>query len=134
MPQGLYTTKQTGFHLSTEDEDKNWDETMDATFNWSDVDNWSRTATENFATGGNIMGGSESWSKQKTFSFNVNNQFSIQKPFTLLSSISLYYTDGNRNTQSQDSTWQQMPINHTLNLGLNKYQNLGLHMQSMQGA
>ncbi len=127
MPQGLYTTRQTGLHISTEDEDKNWDETVDATFNWSHVDNWSRTATEHFATGGNIMGGSESWSKQKDFSFNINNQFIIQKPFTLLSNISLYYTDGHRDTNSQDSTWQQTPINRTLNLGLNKYRNIGIN-------
>ena len=127
MPQGLRTTKQTGFHVSTEDADKNWDETMDATFNWSSADDWSRTATERFSSDGNIMGGSESWSKQKDFSINLSNQFSIQKPFTLLSIVSLSYSDGHRDTHSQDSTWQQSPINSTLNLGLNKYRSIGLN-------
>ncbi len=124
MPQGLHTTKETGFHLSTEDADKNWEETADATFTWRGTDYWSRTATERFATGGNIMGGTESWNKQKDFSLNLTNQFSLQKPFTLFSRISLAYNDGHSDTHSQDSTWQQSPINRTIDTGLNKYRRL----------
>ncbi|MBR6978837.1 MAG: outer membrane beta-barrel protein [Prevotella sp.] len=127
MPRGLRTTKQTGFHLSTEDADKNWDETMDATFTWSDADFWSRNATERFAKEGNIMGGSESRSRQKDFNFNVSNQFTLQKPFTLYNYVTLYYGDGTRNTQNQDSTWQQAPINNTTSIGLNKYRTLNLN-------
>ncbi len=127
MPQGLRTTKETGLHLSTEDADKKWEEEMDATFNWSSSEDQSRTASERFASEGNIMGGSESWSKQKDFSLSLSNQFSIQKPITLYNYISFRYSNGNRNSHSEDSTWQQAPINHTLDFGLNKYSTLGIN-------
>ena len=127
MPQGLRTTKETGMHLSTEDADKKWEEEMDATFNWSSSEDQSRTASERFASEGNIMGGSESWSKQKDFSLSLSNQFSIQKPITLYNYISFRYSNGNRNSHSEDSTWQQAPINHTLDFGLNKYSTLGIN-------
>ena len=127
MPRGLLTTKQTGLHVSTEDDDKNWEEEMDASLNWSDADNWSRTATERFATGGNIMGGSEAWSKQKNFNFNFYNQFTLQKPFVFYNNLSFNYGDGKRNTENKDSTWQQTPINSTLSTGLNKYRTLGFN-------
>lgn len=127
MPRGLRTTKQTGMHLSTEDADKNWDETMDATFTWSDADNWNRTATERFATGGNVMGGSESRSRQKDFNLNFSNGFTLQKPFTLYNYVTFYYGDGKRDTQNQDSTWQQTPINSTISTGMNKYRTLSLN-------
>ncbi len=124
MPQGLRTTRETGMHISTEDADKKWEEQADATFSWSGAENLSRTATERFATGGNIIGGSESWSKQRDFSLSLSNQFSLQKPFILYSYMYLTYSNGHRDTHSEDSTWQQKPINHTLNFGLNKYRRL----------
>ena len=126
MPQGLMSTKQTGLHLETEDKDKNWEEEFDATLNWSDADNWSRTATERFATDGNITGGSESWIRQKDFSFNANSWFQMKKPFTLWSSIYINYSNGDRSTGSQDSTLRSTLINRTLNDGLNKYRQLNM--------
>jgi len=72
------------------------------------------------------MGGSESWSKQKDFSLNVSNQFTLQKPTTLHAFVSLYYNNGRRDTHRQDSTWQEAPINRTFNAGLNKYRTLNL--------
>ena len=126
MPQGLMSTKQTGLHIETEDKDKNWEEEFDATLNWSDADNWSRTATERFATDGNITGGSESWSRQKDFSFNANSWFQMKKPFTLWSSIYINYSNGDRSTGSQDSTLRSTLINRTLNDGLNKYRQLNM--------
>ena len=124
MPQGLRTTKETGMHISTEDADKKWEEQADATFSWNGAENLSRTATERFATGGNIIGGSESWSKQRDFSLSLSNQFSLQKPFILYRYMYLTYSNGHRDSHSEDSTWQQKPINHTLNFGLNKYRRL----------
>ncbi len=126
MPQGLRTTKETGMHLSTEDADKKWEEQADATFSWSGAENLSRTATERFASEGNIMGASESWSKQKDFNLNISNQFSIQKPFILYSYVYLNHSNGHRDSHSEDSTWQQAPINRTMTLGLNKYRRLNL--------
>lgn len=125
MPQGLTATKQTGLHMETEDADKKWEDNLDATFSWTDADNWSRNSSERFATGGNIMSGNESWSRQKNFNFNVYNFFQI-KPIKMSGYIGATYNDGHRNTNSQDSTYRDAIINRTLNDGLNHYRTLNL--------
>lgn len=127
MPQGLRATKQTGLHVETEDKDKLWETNLDATFEWSDNDNWTRTSSERFATGGNIIGGSESWSKQKDFRFNVYDYFQLKKPITLWGSISASYNNGDRTNGSQDSTFRQTIINSTTNDGLTRYRTLNLN-------
>ena len=126
MPQGLRTTKQTGVNISTEDKDKRWEDNFDATFNWNDADNWSRNASERFATGGNIMGGTESRSRQKDFRFSINNYFQMSKPFTLWGGLNASYNNGDRTSNSQDSTFREAIINRTLNDGLNRYRSLNL--------
>ena len=125
-PQGLRTTKQTGLHLETEDKDKLWETDLDATFAWSDNDNLSRTTSERFATGGNIIGGSESWSRQKDFRFNAHDYFQLKKPVTLWGAISASYTNGDRTNGSQDSTFREAIINRTTNQGLTRYRTLNL--------
>ena len=125
-PQGLRATKQTGLHLETEDKDKLWETDLDATFAWSDNDNLSRTTSERFATGGNIIGGSESWSQQKDFRFNAHDYFQLKKPVTLWGSISASYTNGDRTNGSQDSTFREAIINRTTNQGLTRYRTLNL--------
>ena len=126
MPEGLRSTKQTGLHLETEDDDKNWEENLDATFNWSDADNWSRTTSERFATGGNILGGNENWSRQKDFRFSAYNYFQVKKPITMMASLSASYSNGHRNTNSQDSTMRAALINRTFNDGYNRFRTLNL--------
>ena len=126
MPQGLTTTKSTGMHLSTEDQDKNWNEEADVSLNWNDADNLSRTDSERFASEGNILGASQSWSRQRNFQFNANNEFVINKPFMLYSRVSLGYSQGDRYSLSEDSTWRQTIINKTVNNGMNKFRTLSL--------
>ena len=126
MPQGLLATRQAGLHLETEHKDKNWNNETDATLSWSDADNWSRTATERFATEGNILGGSESWSRQKSFSFEASNWFQMSKPFTLWSNIDVSYSNGDRTSGSQDSTWRNTLINRARNDGMTTYRHLSL--------
>lgn len=126
MPQGLRATKQTGLHIETEDKDKNWETNLDATFTWNDADNMSRTASERFATGGNILSGSESWSRQKDFRFNAYDYFQLKKPITLWGSISASYSNGHRTNGSQDSTFREVIINRTINDGLTRYRTLNL--------
>ena len=125
MPQGLTANKQTGLHLETEDADKNWEENLDATFTWSDADNWSRTSSERFATGGNILSGNESWSRQKSFTFNAYDYFQIKKP-AIIGFFTIGYSNGHRTSTSQDSTYRDAIINRTVNEGLNRYRTLNL--------
>ena len=129
-PQGLRTTRHTGFHLDTEDQDKIWNEVVDATLVSSHTENWSRTSTERFAAAGNIFGGSESWSTQKDFNFHLSNEFSSKKPFSIFTEVGLDYGNGRRDSHSQDSTWQQSPINQTLNLDLNKYRTVQFYVRT----
>ncbi|MCR4603306.1 MAG: outer membrane beta-barrel protein [Prevotella sp.] len=126
MPEGLHATKQTGLHLSTEDQDKNWEEELDATFNWTDADNWQRGSSERFASGGNIMSGTESWSRQKDFRISASNYFQMKKPFTLFGSLQFSYSNGDRNSSSQDSTYRNAIINQTWNSNVNHYRTLDI--------
>ena len=126
MPQGLQASKQTGLHIETEDADKNWEENLDATFSWNDADNWSRTSSERFASGGNILSGNESLSRQKHFTFNAYNYFQIKKPFTMSGYLTASYSNGHRTSNSQDSTYRETIINRTLNDVRNNYRTLNL--------
>ncbi len=127
MPQGLQSSKQTGLHLETEDKDKNWEESLDATFAWSDADNWSRTTSERFAQGGNIISGTEAWSRQKNFNFSAYDYFQIKKPVTIWGSINASYSNGHRHSNSQDSTYRDAIINRTLNNGYNQFRTFSLN-------
>ena len=126
MPQGLRATKQAGMHIETEDKEKRWEEELDATVEWSDADNLQRTATERFATGGNIFGGSTAQSRQKDFRFSAGNQFVLKKPFTMMTSLHADYNNGHRSTAGSDSTWRSALINRTLSDGRNDYRTLNL--------
>lgn len=125
-PQGLRSMKQTGLHIETEDADKNWETNLDAVFAWDDADNMSRTSSERFATGGNILGGSESWSRQKDFRFQAFDYFQIKKPVTLWGTLNVTYTNGHRTNGSQDSTYRESLINQSFNDGLTRYRTLNL--------
>lgn len=126
MPQGLRTTKQTGLGLNTEDADKNWEENFNASAEWSNADQWTRTSSETFATDGNIFGGSESRSRQKDFRFTVRNEFRLMKPVMLHTNLSANYTNGRMTSSSNDSTYRDFIINQTQNGALNKYRTLQL--------
>ena len=126
MPQGLLSSKQTGLHVETEDADKNWEDNLDVTFDWNDADNMSRTSSERFASGGNIMGGNESWSRSKNFRFNANNYFQMKKPVTIYGYLYGAYSKGENTSGSQDSTYREAIINRTVNDAISRSRNLTL--------
>ncbi|MBO4486257.1 MAG: outer membrane beta-barrel protein [Prevotella sp.] len=142
QPQGLRSTKQVGLNLATEDKDKNIEENLDATLTWSDADDQTRTSSERFSSDGSIFSGSESWSRQKDFRFSVTNDMTVNAPIKLRMYTGLSYSNGNRTSESADSTWKaandnetSLPFreglgvgltNRTHNLGLNKYRTLSL--------
>ena len=127
MPVGLRTTKMAGLNFNTEDADKRWEEQLDANVAWNDAENETRTSSEIFATDGSIFSGSASRSRQKDFRLNVSNRFSIEKPFTLWSDVSMSYSNGDRNSSSEDSTYRATLTNRTLNSGTNTYRSLSLN-------
>ena len=127
QPQGLRSTKQVGLNLTTEDKDKKVEERFDATLTWSDADDQTRTAGERFADSGNIFSGSESWSRQKDFRFNANNYLILNAPIKLRINNNVSYSNGNRSSESNDSTWQSSLINRTHNSSLNKYRTVSTY-------
>lgn len=141
QPQGLRSTKQVGLNLTTEDQDKNVEESLDATLTWSNADDKTRTSSERFADDGNIFGGSESWSRQKDFRFSANNDLTLNAPIKLRMYTQLNYLNGDRTSESSDSTWNDMtnqaflpsggfeggvPTNRTHNLSMSRYRTLNL--------
>ena len=125
MPQGLRTTKMTGMHLSTEDQDKRWEDNFDASLTWDDARNESRTARETFAADGSIFGASSAFSRQKDFRFSANNVFTARK-IGLNASIGISYVDGRRDAESADSTMRDVLINQMLNQSHNRYRAVNL--------
>ncbi len=121
MPQGLYTTKQAGFDISTEDADKNIEEQGSIRAEWSDVLNETRVNTESFTNNGSVFNGSWSESRQKDFRLSFQNQLTLKKPFTLYSRMGLDISDGKRTSASEDSTFQQFITNQSQRSGLSKY-------------
>ena len=126
MPQGLRTTRQTGLNLNTEDKDKRWEEQMDATFEWSNADDESRTTMERFSTEGNQMSGTTSESLQRDFRFMASNRFTIQKPVTMWTMLSIAYNNGHRTNLTQDSTYRTALVNRARNESLNRYRMLNI--------
>ena len=140
QPQGLRSTKQVGLNLTTEDQDKKVEESLDATLTWSDADDQTRTTSERFsADGNNIFSGSESWSRQKDFRFSANNDMRVNAPVKLYMYTNFNYSKGDRNSESNDSTWRDHSLssylspltsdlsaltNRTHTEGLNKYRSL----------
>ncbi|MBO4315744.1 MAG: hypothetical protein J5867_07275, partial [Prevotella sp.] len=127
QPQGLRSTKQVGLNLTTEDQDKKIEENFNTTLTWSDADDQTRTSGERFATDGSIFSGSESWSRQKDFRFSANNELVINVPIKLRMGTNVNYSNGNRTSESSDSTWRSGLINRTNNLGFNKYRTINLN-------
>ena len=136
QPQGLRSTKQAGLNLTTEDQDKNWEESFNTTFTWSDADDHTRTSSERFADDGSIFSGSESWSRQKDFRFSAENEFMLNVPIKLRLSTSIDYSNGDRTSESNDSTWREASptgggmegaLNRTYNEGLSRYRTLNFN-------
>ena len=136
QPQGLRSTKQAGLNLTTEDQDKNWEESFNTTFTWSDADDHTRTSSERFADDGSIFSGSESWSRQKDFRFSAENEFMLNVPIKLRLSTSIDYSNGDRTSESSDSTWREASptgggmegaLNRTYNEGLSRYRTLNFN-------
>lgn len=132
QPQGLRSTKQAGLNLTTEDQDKNWEESFNTTFTWSDADDHTRTSSERFADDGSIFSGSESWSRQKDFRFSAENEFMLNVPIKLRLSTSIDYSNGDRTSESNDSTWRGVSLaegglNRTYNEGLSRYRTLNFN-------
>lgn len=107
--QGLTKAKQGGFDYSYKNE--KLEERLNATANWTDTDNETRTRTENNATGANIFNDSHSSQRSKSMSISASNMLRynelVNHPFSFYMRTQLMLNNGKVNSTRQDSTYQQ---------------------------
>ena len=116
MSRGLLATRQTGLSIQTEDKDKNVRENFDAKLTWVDADNITHTASEKFASGGSIFGGSHNMSRSDAFGFSITNNLRLTKlklsSFTYIN----YYNSDDFSSQSDSTFNTTAQINRSTNL------------------
>ena len=123
LSRGLLTTRQTGLNLQTEDKDKRVMENFEASLKWDDTDSERHNVTETFASGGNITGGSSSWSSDKDFNLELSNRLRLPK-LHLTSDATLTYTNSRRSSAGRDSTLRDTLTNRSWNNALSRSRRL----------
>ena len=94
IEEGRQSTKMAGLYLQKEHPDKKYSENLDATLQWTDVDNRSEEVAEHFSSAGNILETSTSASRQKDFNLHVKNNLDLGKPYYLSTHAALDYSCG----------------------------------------
>lgn len=110
--RGLLTTKQAGMNLNYNNRNKTFLLDNTALLEWSDHDVTSQQRSETFATGGNIMGGTNAYNNDKTFTLKENLGVTTRvKKSRLTFYNNLTYTNSDAITESLDSTYRVNLIN-----------------------
>lgn len=109
-PQGQTTTRLVGLHLDTEDENKVVTDNIDATATWTDAVDEVRSASESFASGGNIFRRSMSLNRQKDFRASLQNNMRLRTGnIGMTSWTSLDYSNSRNNANSRKATYDNDP-------------------------
>ncbi len=110
--RGLLTTKQAGMNLNYNNRNKTFYLDNTALLEWSDHDVTSRQRSETFATGGNIMGGMNTYNNNKIFTLKEDLGITAKvKKSRLTFNNYLTYTNTDDVTESTDSTYRVNLIN-----------------------
>ena len=109
MPQGVRKTVQGGLSLHVGQKEKKWEEDLDITAQHNDATDETLTATERFASEGNIYGRSSNVSRQKDFRLSVWDRFVLSKPFKLRASVSGSYSNGKHDSENRQATFSADP-------------------------
>ena len=109
-PQGQTTTRLVGLHLDTEDKNKVVTDNIDATATWTDAVDEMRSASESFASGGNIFRRSMSLNRQKDFRASLQNNMRLRTGnIGMTSWTSLDYSNSRNNANSRKATYDNDP-------------------------
>lgn len=85
-PNGVRKTNMIGLEWKTADKDKNIKNDFNASFEWENTDRQTRSAAEQFTTGGsNIFSRSDARDLYRQFTVNATNTFSLEKPISVYS-------------------------------------------------
>ena len=112
MPEGQTVTRQVGFHLDTEDKDKLLRENADATATWTSATNDTRSASEQFATGGNIFRRTAVHERQSDFRLEAQNSLRYtprSKRLNIMAWTDLAYADGHDASATRSATYDSDP-------------------------
>lgn len=126
MERGLLSTKQAGLTVQTETKEKRVMNDLDATVTWSDADNERHNATETFAAGGSIFGGSSAFSRAKDFNTVIKDDLRLRK-LNIMSRNSLQYTNSRNTSWGRDSTVRDTLLNRSWSDGLGRSRSLSLN-------
>lgn len=109
-PQGQTTTRLVGLHLDTEDKNKVVTDNIDATATWTDAVDEMRSASESFASGGNIFRRSMNLNRQKDFRASLQNNMRLRTGnIGMTSWTSLDYSNSRNNANSRKATYDNDP-------------------------
>ena len=109
-PQGQTTTRLVGLHLDTEDKNKVVTDNIDATATWTDAVDEVRSASESFASGGNIFRRSMNLNRQKDFRTSLQNNMRLRTGnIGMTSWTSLDYSNSRNNANSRKATYDNDP-------------------------
>lgn len=109
-PQGQTTTRLVGLHLDTEDKNKVVTDNIDATATWTDAVDEVRSASESFASGGNIFRRSMNLNRQKDLRTSLQNNMRLRTGnIGMTSWTSLDYSNSRNNANSRKATYDNDP-------------------------
>ena len=108
-PQGQKTTRQAGMDFSIESKGGKVRESADATFEWTKLQDISRTSTENFSADGNIFGRSIADSRNSSHKFQLSNNLQLQGSTGLWLDTDINYSDGKSSSSSRSATYSAAP-------------------------
>lgn len=114
--QGLTTTKQVGLNLSHTNGGK-LEETLDGTVTWDDTDNETRTHSENYVAGTDVISDNNIKNRDKSFRVSLDNNFMyrelVNHPFEVLMETKLDINNSKNYSAQTDSTMQDILTNRS---------------------
>ena len=119
--QNEMTQKQIGVNWSETDKDKAWESNFEAVVAWLKDEDENRTASETFASSGNIFNRSLNKSVSDMFNVNAHHWFRHNKVFgseklQLLTTIGVDYSRGNSTSMSRSASLNSDPSAYGLDV------------------
>ncbi len=109
-PQGQKTTRQAGINFETESKGGKVKDYGYASVNYESLHDVTQSASETFASSGNIFQRSVSDTKTDAFSLDARNNISIQGPVTMYLNTSVGYSNNKSNSSSRSGTYSADPL------------------------
>jgi len=124
--RGQLTTKIVGANIETENAKNTVKNNLDASVEWNDTKNESRTVRQNFAASGNIGSNAISIGKNDDFEVSAYDTWH-HNPLNMHVNMSLHYSNGESRTTERDSTFNETLVNSGSYMSLTKRRRISTH-------